>query len=62
MRKVSKESLKKTVASKKKTRTVKNGNGVSKLTNINGGTIVVDDDYRKGWNRIFNKNKGDSND
>ena len=55
MRKVSKESLKKTVASKKKTRTVKKGNGVSKLTNINGGTIVVDDDYREGWNRIFNK-------
>ena len=53
MRKVSKESLKKAVASK----TFKKDKGVSKLTNINGGTIVVDDDYREGWNRIFNKNK-----
>ena len=57
MRKVSKESLKKTVASKKKTRIVKKVNGISKLTNINGGTIVVDDDYREGWNRIFGNNK-----
>ena len=53
MRKVSKESLKKAVASK----TVKKDKGVSKLTNINGGTIVVDDDYREGWNRIFGNNK-----
>ena len=58
MRKVSKESLKKAVAFK----TVKKDKGISKLTNINGGTIVVDDDYREGWNRIFNKNKGESND
>ena len=57
MRKVCTESLKKTVASKKKTRTVKKVNGISKLTNINGGTIVVDDDYREGWNRIFGNNK-----
>ena len=57
MRKVSKESLKKKVSSKKKIRTIKNSNGVSTLTNINGGTIVVDDDYREGWNRIFGNNK-----
>ena len=38
-------------------KTFKKDKGVSKLTNINGGTIVVDDDYREGWNRIFNKNK-----